>query len=436
MHYGKRIFLYKIWNFSVTPIEEVMNTVDRAVTDGFNAIAVHILWSRAQPRADEYDFEPYDRMLDYIINEIGLPVIILVDFCRFTRMLDRDGVLLSDEVQRDRFGNVGAGGAFESRVMPSFASGSAMKKMIGFLRRTVTHFNDKYGKKVLYYLAANTPYCETEYWCTGGYDYSEAAKQGFSLYLKDIFGNTENLNNTFHTGYASFEEIIPPDCSDVGNMLSLYWYIYRHKMLKRFIDSCADTVHDICSDKGTGFSVQFGSTIDQSILLRGTVMFWELCEKADLVWVDDAPDYNHAFSCDYTLSNLPCGAYLAQEIDGPSQTGATPEKYQKQGLECFGHGCQVVGIANWFMDDKYERYRPVWRSIRDNCLDGHEESSEVSYSEVITVKLSRLLHDGDADEVRRQYEMLSAGEDKCIKINIENDLNSIISGLGGKIPEK
>jgi len=73
---------------------------------------------------------------------------------------------------------------------------------------------------------------------------------------------------------------------------------------------CAGFVYAVCMYAGgTGgeawhtskpsWRYSSGSVYDFATTNRGTLRFGELCEKVDVLWIDDGPTYYHAFAMDY-----------------------------------------------------------------------------------------------------------------------------------------
>ena len=359
---SRRYFIFRIWNFEISSLAAFKKTVDTVAADGFNAIKVHIPWHHVETTAGVYDYEAFDELIDYVVKEKGMKVAISLDMTR--RKGDR--VLSEDDIMRDPDGNLCMGGSLTGdRLQISFSSENAVDKCVAFYRDAVKHYNERYGDAVLFYLPAFSQYAETEYWCAGEYDYSEAAKGAFRVFLQEQYRTVEGLNAALGAEYGSFVEVQPPPAA-ASDGLGRLWYMFRHDALKTVIDRLAAAQDEVA--EGTKFAIQLGCVYDTASALRGTYGFAELCENVDVFWMDDGPLMDHDFSMDYIRSGLPATVELAQEIDGPRQNGATPERYLEQGLTCFARGCTYVSAANWEMNADYEAYRSVWREIAATWL--------------------------------------------------------------------
>ena len=408
-----RYFIYRIWNFTPQTQAQFQNTVDAAVESGFNAIKVHIPWSRVETVAGEYDYTPFDPMIEYVVKTKGLKVAVSIDL---TRRAD-DTVIGLDQMQRDPAGNLCQGGSIDGmRTVISFCSESAVGSAVAFYADAVERYNTLYGQDVLFYLPAFTQFAESEYWPAGEYDYSDLAKDAFRAFLKEKYGDINTLNTVLGTTYADFSEVEPPSCTASDN-LGVLWYQFRHQKLKGFIDALAAAQKQIAPD--SKLALQFGSHFDAASLLRCTLAAGDLAEHADVVWIDDGPVSEHEFSMDYADAMFGPNVQLAQEIDGPHQVGATPELYLEQGMDAYSRGCTYVSIANWSIDAEFESYKWVWKQLSDTWL-GENPPAMVNNTDVsrpMEIKLSQMLRRGNPYAyISEYYNLASDGEYVCISM--------------------
>ena len=415
----ERYFIFRIWNFDIQSLSAFKNTVDTVAADGFNAIKVHIPWHHAEKTAGVYDYAAFDAMIDYVVKEKGMKVAISLDMTRTTG----DRVLTEADIMRDPAGNLCVGGSGAgNRLQISFNSENAVDKCVAFYKDAVKHYDERYGDAVLFYLPAFSQYAETEYWCTSEYDYSDNAKAAFRAFLKEAYGTVDALNKALGSSYASFDAVEPPSAGASDNLGKL-WYSFRHKSLKNVIDRLAAAQEEVTDN--TKFSIQLGCVYDSASALRGTYGLADLCENVDVLWVDDGPLMDHNFSMDYVRSCVPASVELAQEIDGPLQNGATPERYLAQGLICFERGCTYVSAANWSMDANYQTYRSVWQEIAATWL-GETTPAVVQPTEntpTMEVSLADLLRRRSYDRYINQYKELSVNGE-FVYVKVVDDLTS------------
>ncbi len=425
----QRYFIYRIWNFNMLTLDQFKFIADTVVQDGFNAIKVHIPWYQAEKTIGKYDFSAFDEMIDYAVKDKGLKVAISIDL---TRKSD-DGYLTDEELMRDSSGNISAGGYPFDRTQMSLNSTTATYKAVRFYKSAVAHYDKLYGENILFYLPAFSQYAETEIWCTTDYDYSDSAKSAFGKFLETEYGTIEGLNTVIGTSYTSFSEINPPSATASDNLGQL-WYIFRHNSLKSLIDRLADAQKKEAPN--TKFALQFGCVYDEAAFRRVTLGFTDLCEKADVVWVDDGPTMNHLFSMDLLTSNLPAHVELAQEIDGPTQVGASRENYLAQGMLSFKRGATYVSIANWSIEsgiDNYNNYRDIWKQIADRWLseDAPEVARPDESSPVLDISLSSLFKMHNISSIISNYTSL-ASTGKPVRINWIDDLTNDIPRTASK----
>lgn len=417
----ERYFIFRIWNFDILSLNEFKSIVDRVALDGFNAIKIHIPWHHVETVSGIYNYSAFDPMLDYVINEKGLKVAVSVDFTR----KKGDAVLSEEHIMRNADGNLCIGGSAPSdRMQISFNSEYAVQKATDFYYDLVSHYDSLFGNGILFYLPAFSQYAESEYWCNSIYDYSSHAKEAFRSFLKDNYGTVDVLNFVTSSSYSSFNDVLPPETITSDNMGQL-WYIFRHKSLKAVIDMLSDTQKKAAPN--SKFALQFGSVWDSNSFLRGTLGFVDLCEKADVLWVDDGPLTNHRFSMDYLITAMPQHIELAQEIDGPYHSVATPELYLQQGLQCFERGAKYMSIANWSINADYERYSYAWREIANTWLGENTPNliRPTSSSPTIEISLLELFRVRNITSIQQRYTQLTSSEEAA-RIVIKDDLTNAI----------
>lgn len=414
---SERYMIFRIWNFTERAPSTFRYLVDSVAEDGFNAINIHIPWYRAESVAGVYDYTVFEEMMDYVIREKGMKVTVCLDMTR----RKGDTVLTEADIMRDPAGNLCMGGSETGdRLQISFSSKNAMDKCAAFYADAVAHLNERYGEDVLLYFPTFSQYAETEYWCTGEYDYSDYAKAAFRDYLQSHYGTVAALNQALGEDFADFSAVEPP-AADATDDLGRLWYNFRHTQLKAAIDRLADTQEAVAP--ATKFAIQLGCVYDPAAILRGTYGVTELCEKVDVLWMDDGPTMNHAFSMDYARSLLPPTVALAQEIDGPLQAGATPEAYLEQGLTSFARGCTYLNVANWGINEDYKTYRPVWQEIASTWL-GEDTPAVIrpaSDTPVVEISLLDVFRRRSMDRYANAYGKASP-DGAFVYLKVEDDL--------------
>ncbi len=420
---NQRWFIFGVWNFNLTSPADLKTITEAALGSGFNAIRIHIPWFHVETQPGVYNFELFNKQLYYLVNEKNIKVVITVDF---TRKTGDDKVISSDEYQYDNNGNLCGGGAFFDKTMISFASSSAVKKANDFYRALCVNIISKYKDNILLISPVFSQYAESEYWVAGNYDYSVPAKNGFIAFLKTKYHDISAFNTIAMTSYSSFEEIVPPD-NFAGN-IGLLWYQYRHSALKSFIDTLYDTQKSI--DEEVKIGLQFGSVFDEASAQRGTLAFDDLMEKADVMWVDDGPKYDHSWSMDYIGSTLkPQGKQTANEIDGyyHVQNGnCTVEDYLHQGIESFTHGADYLTVANWHLDQNFFDHAQVFQTIGEYTKPEAQILTVPPENPVLEVSLYDLFVKRSAAKLIKQYNQLTENGKVSCNIIITDDLTQKI----------
>ena len=173
---------------------------------------------------------------------------------------------------------------------------------------------------------------------------------------------------------------------------------------------------------------------DTASVLRGTFGIADLAEHADVVWIDDGPLMNHHFSMDYIRSVLPASVELAQEIDGPHQNGATPERYLEQGLVCFERGCTYVSAANWGINADYEAYRHVWQEIANTWLGDNppEMVQPVENSTTVEISLREFFQKRNAERYIGLYRR-ATDDGSFVYLKVVNDLTTQLPKGGSAV---
>lgn len=421
----QRYLIFGVWNFNITSPGDVKTIAQAALDNGFTAIRIHIPWFHVETQPGVYNFEAFNKQLDCLVNEMHVKVVITADF---TRKTGADKVISPNELQYDSDGVLCSGGAFFDRSMISFASPSAVKKANDFYRALCENVISRYKENILLISPVFSQYAESEYWCSGNYDYSDHAKKGFVEFLKTGYPDIEAFNTVALTSYPSFDNIEPP--VNFAGSVGLLWYQYRHFALKAFIDSLCDTQRAIDGD--VKIALQFGSVFDEASVLRGTLAFGGLAEKADVLWVDDGPKYDHDWSMDYIGSSLKAqGKQIANEIDGyyHIQNGVcTIEDYLDQGIESYLHGADYLTVANWSIDGDFYDNAAVFQTIAQYA-DGAKQVSERSEQLVLEVSLYELFAKRSAAKYINQYNKLTQDGKYVCNIIVTDDLTR-------KIPER
>ena len=430
---AKRRLAFVIWNFEITERGVFEQLVDRAHRQGFSTIRLHLSWFNAEKTPGVYDFAPYDEQIDYIVSK-GMDVILTVDLQRSVHRSENgvktalDAVIDTDEFQYAYGADTHVPDTLYGTAMVSYASPRGIECMARFYGAAINHFAKRFGHKVIAYAYPTfTPYCETEYWCAGAYDYSVHMKRAFEAYLSSLYETAADLNLDLGTEYRTFAEVPMPADTD-RSPLGVLFYQCRHKVLKALIDRLADVQKNEAPE--IPFALQFGCVWDAASIRRCTLGFADLSEKADLVVVDDAPGFDHAFSMDYIAGALRDGGKeFGNEIDGyyMIENGTTTaEGYIEQGLTSYRHNASVQYVANWMVDEPLSNYGYIFSTVSQEYLEVEQPECvcEDAETEQIPVSLLRLFETGDARDYQDDYRRISDDGEHFCRLNIHDDLTA------------
>lgn len=433
----KRRMAFVIWNFVPMDTETFRRTVDSVAKKGFTTIRLHMAWHNIEAQPLKYDFRHYDNQIAYIRAK-GMDVVLTLDMQRRSHIFDGartpcDMVLNTDEFQYRRGENEPAyvHNCGLEMVMISYASRKGTDYAIRFYRDAVKHFADKFGDTIYAAFPTFTPYCETEYWCaTGDFDYSPHMRRAFTNFLSRTYKKIADLNRDLCTEYKDFDDVPLPPLSDRGT-LGVLFYQCRHIVLKHFIDRLAEA-HRSVTDKVL-FAVQFGCVWDAASCARCTYGFADLSAHADLVVVDDAPRFDHAFSMDYVASALAgTGKQFGNEIDGYYMIGGgvcTADDYIEQGITSYRHNATMLYVANWYLGDDLENNGYIFENINAAYISAKHPycvSEDYREEQPLDVSLRRLFESADSNYYQSYYKAYTADGAEFGRINVHDDLTTAV----------
>lgn len=378
--------------------------VDQAADAGFNAIRIVVNWSQHETKPGAYDFQALDDALDYVVKAKRLKAVVDIWLIRPAEPIrkGKDTVLTEEDLQRDSAGHLSA--------MISFHSDRAVERAAAFVEQVVAHCHKRYPDDILCYITPLSQFAETEYWCQGEWGYEEPALHAYRGWLAGKYKSIDALNKSWVSRYDSFDRIQP---SNKLNEPGLSWYRFRHVALKRVLSRMAAAVHK--GHPEARHALQFGSTFDRLIRTRVTACFPDLCTQSQVVWVDDALDYNHCFSMDYLRSSLP-GKWICNEIDAPSR--GDDEGYYRLAKESFEHGATMVSVSNWPDRDVLKQRAGLFQRIaRDFLALPVPDKKPVA---TLTIRAREALN--GTEGVQKRYNELSSNGRDWVQVLLDEDL--------------
>lgn len=417
-----RQLMFNKWNFGPTALDEYKGYVDEVANSGFTSMKVHVPWAKVVSRTGAVDYTLFDQQVDYVISK-GLRCAIGIDLLRnFTD--GQDTILSPDVVMLDPQGRPSIQPANQNLSQFAVASQTAVARAADFVSAVADRYHQRAGDAVLFYETTLSQYAESEYWngvwdptlnafVAGHYDYSSIAVSRFRSWLETRYGSIASLNQAWGTAYSSLDQIPAP--TGFTGTPGIDWYVFRHTMLANALSTFADSVHGV--SEGLRHSLRFGSTYDTVTPWRGTILFPGLAARSDVVHVDDAPGYNHAFAMDLLGSSLPMKVWTGNELDGP--TSADDATYLQQATESFRHGATVVNVANWDLASLTAR-RGLFQSIAA-LLDS--EPIPLDRQLQVPVSATTVLESGSQAD-QQLYNQLSTDGAKRIRVPLADDLTT------------
>lgn len=388
--------------------------VDAGAEAGFNVIRLTADWAEMEkdPRSMP-DFSQLDDKLAYVIETKKLSAMITIWLRRPST--GNDPVLARTEEMANFTGSVIQG---NDVAEISFGSQTALETASGFIRAVINRYYPMYGPKIVCYLTVASGFAELEYWSGGMYDYSQQVVNDFRVWLKAFpYPTIADLNSAWGTSYNSFDEVQPPQ--DFVGAPGKCWYQHRHRDMLRAISALSYNAHFINqSDPSLRHAVQWGSTYDVYSRLRGTIAFPSLLDPhVDVVWVDDAPDYPHAYAMDLMRSSVG-GRWIANEIDSPLV--GSDEEYYDLAATSFNHGANIVSVANWNLEYLLQRQN-LFRRIANDFLGKPVAKNDTVAN--LEVSALQVFQQGDSTAFINKYNQLSQNGKLWVNVTLIDDLS-------------
>jgi len=323
-------------------LEELLSSAKRR---GFDTFCTDVPWGKVERRRGRYDFTAVEREARLAVDK-GFLLVIKINSSFLESAIP--SWIGEDSFMRRRDGSV-----YRDRELANpqlvFTSAALTKRLVRFHRATVRHFERRFPGRVLFYMSSLTPLGETEYAFADELDYSEHAQKAFRAWLRKRYGSIEALNARWRTGLSGFDAIAPATYNRTD------WFQFRADALGALFAELSAAVRGA----GGRYGAQFGSLWDAISWKRGTLHAAGWVEHLDWIVIDDAPTYDHRFSCDLART-IARGRPFSNEIDSDRHPDATDERYGRQLAESFAHGATMVDLANWEIELENGLDNPRW----------------------------------------------------------------------------
>jgi hypothetical protein len=318
-----------------------------------------------------------------------------------------------------------------------FDNQTLTNKAMAFVKEATTRYRYLQTEKNLLFISVtSTPTQEGEY--AGGvingakeeitvFDYSPSMTKGFQEWLKPNYKKIERLNFLWGTHYKSFDEVPLPSnrwepFQSFRQRFGKDLYIYRHKVLKQFVDQMIATIKSV--DPEIKFVSDYGSVYDHLSAIRGTLGYKNLSEKADGIKVNgELLNHDHRWAVDILKSDTPSHFITANELFlHPNADDAT---HLKQLNENFAHGANVISVVISTIPTM-QKASSFLKQASATWLN--QPIKPIVYADEVTYKLSAAVEKSGASSViyneyaKKAY--ANPSNPRPIRVRVEEDLFS------------
>ena len=405
-----------------------LDIIDKSVGFGCNLVVITIFWERVYPTATSTpDWRQPDQQIALALR-LGAKVALRVMVGRSNRLIS--GFWTSKECMHDDQGRQ-LFGIYDLTAF-SYAHEPTAQKAQKFIQEACQRYNYVQNQgKMLYVSFVSIPGQESgnnfENWPNGdfdkkyvsSFDYSNAMTEGFYSWALKKYKRLAKLNYVWKTRIASENELYAP--TDWYSPRNIYkktqgkdWYVYTHQVLKKYIDQTIAGIKNVNPD----YKIvnDYGAVSDDISMLRTTLGFKDLDQKADGTKVNDDPyNFNHGWTIDVVRSNRP-NKWVLNEV---FYTPDTPQQLLiKQFDDCFRHGCKVVTMVISTVDDATKTIiGPVANRWLRNPNTAVKTEASYQYS------ISQVLDSTETKSFIKEYERIAGKTNpKIVDVQVIEDI--------------
>lgn len=373
--------------------EQGLSVIREAAKQGCNAAMITVRWDVVhETPGSSANWIQFDNQIR-LCKELGLKIFLRIHLGRCCNR--SDGFWPESEASKDQRGRI-------LKDNLSMSHQSSVSKALGFVKEVCEHYLPYQQEGRILCVAATTTntqeagYHYEGYEPDGGlgfgvpysslYDFSPSMVSGFRSWLLARYGTIKTINEAWRSDYSEISDIqpIPSDYAHPENKRWSDWYVYRHTMLKNFLDGVSQAAKGVNGD----YKVinDFGSVHDGLSFRRGTFAFKDLARSTDGTKINDSQFYNHYFSADVLRGSMGADKWIMNEAfrePGMSQYGMEVMLNQH-----FEGGCKLVNIVANSTGD-IDWYAPSIKSVVNNWLK--KPMTPVVNVQKMVVKLSELV---------------------------------------------
>lgn len=411
---GRHLMIWKLHQRAEGNVRFLGAFLDAAKRHGFDTFCTDVPWGEVERRRGRFDFSAVEREVRMAVDR-GFLVVLKIN----TSFLES---AIPEWVPEKWFMRCRDGSVYRDRVCPNpqlvFTSPELTKRLVKFHRATVRHFERELRSRgrspVLFYMSSLTPLAETEYAFGAELDYSEPAQKAFRAWLQAKYGTIAALNERWGASLSDFGSLGVKDYHPTD------WFQFRADALGALFRELSAAVRK--ASRGARYGAQFGSLWDAISWKRATLHAAEWVECFDWIVIDDAPTYDHRFSCDLART-VAQGRPFSNEIDSDRHPDATDARYAAQAAQSFAHGAAMVDVANWEIEIEKGLNHPRWKffgrlssQVREPVVRPRPTRAiyvstwaQYAHAGVSPYKLVRALYDRLTDHGREPIDVLVDG---------------------------
>lgn len=392
------VLRYRYLSLSIMNVEgddSYLSVMEKAAAAGINAFYLNVNWERIHPTRDAAaQWEQVDKQAA-LAEKLGCKIMLRLWLARH-----------DDSTWWPAATQTVSGAGIHRKLLGgfSFNDQKAVAEANEFVREVAEHFRPRQqAGQIVLVAIATTGTAEAGYNVDAfvpalgkdseqAFDYSPPSRAAFRTWLEAKYGDVQTLNTAWNSQYARFDEIEPPyTAGDVwsGNYgaAGRDWYLFRHESLKTLMDGFILTL--IRVEPSYQYVHDFGSCYDALSVLRATLAFKDLCERADGIKVNDANSYPHRFATDLMRSNLP-GKIIGHEVGnvGPGEVA----DWRRYIDEAFEHGADWVNLFGFDRDFNFPRGEELVKETNTKWLQ--TPRTKIEPTQTVRYTLSEAFHEG------------------------------------------
>lgn len=390
---------------------------------GCNAVQISIRWDYIYPTANsEPDWRQIDNQVNHAVKNLNQKVAFRIHLGR--EFSKTKGFWTEVESVKDFRGENLT--VYYNNNHFSFAASNPLDKAKKFVAEVCERY--KYlqdSGNLLFISTVNTPQQEAGYTYentppktepyTAVYDHSEWSMIKWREFLVKKYKTPERLSLYWGEKFSSFNKADPyvnwwNTKASFRGQRGKDWYYFRHNLFKNYMDELASAIKKV--DSRIKVAYEYGGVTDDFSVLRSTLAFKNLSQKADILKTSAA-----GIQADICTSNLQAGQKYYSEVASWDQ--GTQQELKDYVHRSMVYGTEYFSLYNEYVtDENMQKFRPAIqeavRWINTPVSTSKVETDSVSY------RVSSLIDNFEA--VVKDWEKRTDKGKKRIFVHLEEDL--------------